>query len=241
MKKLVVWSVIAALVLAALAILDRSCRRPGPDPARWVAREKYEADVKAETGKTAAALAVIAEKAAVIVEKDKDLAARNARIEELKTRAAGAALERDALAKETAVLKADAAAAIAANPAVKRLVDNFELRLAASDRQVLTLTALVEEERASKVDWMVKYEAARIQRDEWKGAYERENALRLGCQSLVADLDRQAPAASFERVASDVEGLGVGVYAALKHKDPIPLALYAGEKLAVKVWGLFHR
>jgi hypothetical protein len=189
MKKAV--PVIVALAIGILIGMFLATKIFGPDRAYWIERTKYDADVAAQERKTNAALAVVAEKDALIVGKDEDLAARETRIDELEEKAVGAALERDALAKETAVLKADAAAAIAANPVVRALVDNYELRLAASDRQIFTLTATLEEERAAKGDWIAKYDAAVVQRDEYKALFENEHQLRLDGDALRLGLEKK--------------------------------------------------
>jgi chromosome segregation ATPase len=189
-KKFLPWILIGALALGVLALIDRSCG--GPDPAYWVKRADYDKDVAAQAAKTTEVLAMIKEAGQVIIDKDNDLAARESKIDELEAQTADYFTELDALAKETAALKANAAMVIAANPAVRALVDNFELRLAASDRQIFTLTATIEEERAAKADWIAKYDAAILQRDAWQGEYNDEHALRLTCDSLRLDLEKHA-------------------------------------------------
>jgi hypothetical protein len=91
------------------------------------------------------------------------------------------------------------------------LVDNFELRLAASDRQIFTLTATIEEERAAKADWIAKYDAAILQRDAWQGEYNDEHALRLTCDSLRLDLERQFRGKVWVKVLWAAAGAGAGL------------------------------
>lgn len=184
----------AALIALALGaalgsfVTLKSC---GPDKGYWIERSKYDADVKAGDANLAAALEVIAGKDKLIAEKDAGLAVREARIDELEYRAAGNAAELDALAKETAVLKADIAAVIAANPAVRALVENYDLRCAAYDRQVFSLCAIIDEERAAKGDWMAKFNAAVVQRDIWHRQYDDEYALRLTSDALRVGLEKK--------------------------------------------------
>ncbi len=89
--------------------------------------------------------------------------------------------------------------------------------------------------------WQAKYTAQVSISATWQAAYEREHALWTNCDSLRADLAKQAPAGAFERAAGDAEEIGVGVYAAVRYKDPIPLGAWLGRKLVVKAWKFFHR
>ena len=209
MKKFLPWILAGALALGVLALIDRSCG--GPDAKYWVKRADYDKDVAAQAAKTTEALAMIKEAGQIIADKDNDLAARESKIDELEAQTADYFTELDALAKETAVLKANAQAVIEANPAVRALVDNFELRLAASDRQIFTLTATIEEERAAKADWIAKYAAAILQRDAWQGEYNDEHALRLTCDSLRLDLERQFGGKVWVKVLWAAAGAGAGL------------------------------
>jgi hypothetical protein len=210
-KKFLPWILVGALALGLLALIDRSCG--GPDAKYWVKRAVYDKDVAARIAKTTEVLAMIKEAGQVIIDKDNDLAARESKIDELEAQTADYFTELDALAKETAALKANAAMVIAANPAVRALVDNFELRLAASDRQIFTLTATIEEERAAKADWIAKYDAAILQRDAWQGEYNDEHALRLTCDSLRLDLEKHAQGGKFWRTVAIIEPIVFGAIA----------------------------
>jgi len=179
--------ILVAILAFSTAYFARQAHKK-PDPVTYVTIEKYNADVKARDQKLEASLVIIKQKDQVIAQKDKDLAAREARIGDLNKAAAASVLERDALAKETAVLKSNAAEAIAANPAVRALVDNYEFRIAAYDRQVFTLTRTIEEERAAKADLISKYDAKDAQYKEAMTMYTNEHGLRLSSEALVKKL-----------------------------------------------------
>jgi len=204
-----------ALILIAFAlgaalgagVVLKSC---GPDKGYWIERAKYDKDVAAQEAKTTEALAMIREAGQIIIDKDNDLAAREAKIDGLEAQAADYFTELDALAKETAVLKVNAQAVIAANPAVRALVENYELRIAASDRRVFTLTAIIDEERMAKGDWIAKYGAAIVQRDEWHRLYDDEHALRLTSDALRLDLEKKLYGGKFWRTVAIIEPLVFG-------------------------------
>lgn len=184
-------AVLLALVLGFAAGWFLAHKLAGPDPAYWIERGEHEAAIEAQDEALAAGLALVAEMDALIAERDGALAAREARIRELGGEAARNALEREEMAREAAALRADAQAAIDASPAVRALVENFELRLAAAERQIFTLSATIEEERAGTADWILKYDAAVTQRDEWRRQYEQERALRLSGDSLRLGLEKK--------------------------------------------------
>lgn len=186
-------------------------KAPAPDPQYWVDRGLYDAAVADVGTRLDQAIAMIQEAAVIITEKDEDLAARETRIDELEQTSAGIALERDALETEAAVLKTEAAAVIEANPAIRALVANYDLRLSAADRQVFSLSALVEEERAAKLDWAAKYEAADAQYRESWAAYEREHALRLMGDDLRLSLEKQSGGKFWKAV-----GKGSALYFGIK-------------------------
>ena len=169
-------------------IVLKSC---GPDKAYWVKRDAYDAEVRARDEALAVGLAVIADKDKVIAEKDKDLAVRETRIDDLEYQAASNAVKIDALAKETAVLKANVQAVIDANPAVRALVENFELRCVGYEKQIFTLVGIIDEERMAKGDWIAKYNAKDVQFKEAWAAYEREHGLRLTSDALRLGLERK--------------------------------------------------
>ncbi len=221
MKKALPVLIAFALGLGLGALALKSCKNPAPDPAYWVDRGLYDAAVADVGAQRDQAIAMIQEAAVIINEKDEGLAARETRIDELEQTSAGIALERDALATETAVLKTEAAAVIEANPAVRALVENYDLRLSAADRQVFSLSALVEEERAAKLDWVAKYEAADTQYRESWAAYEREHTLRLMGDDLRASLEKQSGGKFWKAV-----GKGSALYFGIKGGIKLAQAIF---------------
>jgi len=203
-KKILVVAIIAFVLGAAAGagIVLKSC---GPDEAYWVERAKYDADVKTQEQKVGAALAIIADKDKVIAVKDKDLVARETRIDDLESQAGSNSVRIGALTRETAVLKANAQAAIDANPAVRALVENFELRCAGYEKQIFTLVGIIDEERAAKGDWIAKYNAKDVQYKEAWGAYEREHGLRLTSDALRVGLERKLYGGKFWKIVALVE------------------------------------
>jgi len=188
-KKLLV-PILCLLVGAAAGsiITLKSC---GPGKAYWIERSKYDADVLTANQKFEDALVIIAEKSLVIAEKNKVLAVRETRIDDLEVAAGRNAVKITALANETARLKTDAQVVIDANPAVRALVDNFELRCVTYEKQIFTLSETVKEERGAKEDWIVKYDAKDVQYEEAWAAYGREHGLRLTSDALRLDLEKK--------------------------------------------------
>ena len=203
-KKTPVVAIIAFALGAALGagIVLKSC---GPDKAYWVERAKYDADVADATQKLGDALVIIAEKDLVIAKKDKDLVVRETRIDDLEAAAGRNAVKITALANETARLKADAQAVIDANPAVRALVDNFELRCVTYEKQIFTLSETVKEERGAKEDWIVKYDAKDVQYKEAWAAYGREHGLRLTSDALRLGLEHKVYSGKFWKVVALME------------------------------------
>lgn len=195
--------------VAGSFITLKSC---GPDKAYWIERAKYDADVKAQEQKVDAGLAVIADKDKVIADKDKDLVVRETRIDDLESQAGSNAVRIGALTKETAVLKANAQAVIDANPAVRALVENFELRCVGYEKQIFTLVGIIDEERMAKGDWIAKYNAKDVQYKEAWGAYEREHGLRLTSDALRIGLERKLYGGKFWKIVALAEP---AVFAAL--------------------------
>jgi len=189
-KKTLLVAIIGFALGAAVAagIVLKSC---GPDKAYWVERAKYDADVKTQEQKTDMALAIIAEKNRTIAERDKTLKVRETRIDDLESQAGSNSVRIGALTREMAVLKANAQAVIDANPAVRALVENFELRCVGYEKQIFTLTSIIDEERMAKGDWIAKYNAKDVQFKEAWAAYERERALRLTSDALRVGLEKK--------------------------------------------------
>jgi hypothetical protein len=177
----------------------------GPDPAYWVRKDKYLADVAEREARLAAALEVVAEKDSVIGEKDASIAVRDLEISRLKSAEAVSTGKISSLEEENVTLKADAAAVIAANPSVRRLIENYDAQIAEYKTLVFNLSRRAAEEEMRANDFAAKFVAAAFQRDTWKKQYEDEHALRLFSESLVEENER--------RLASDKvwKWLGWGV------------------------------
>ena len=203
MKKLLV--PILCLLVGAAAGSIITLKFCGPGKAYWIERSKYDADVLTANQKFEDALVIIAEKSLVIAEKNKVLAVRETRIDDLEVAAGRNAVKITALANETARLKTDAQVVIDANPAVRALVDNFELRCVTYEKQIFTLSETVKEERGAKEDWIVKYDAKDVQYEEAWAAYGREHGLRLTSDALRLDLEKKLYGGKFWKVVALVE------------------------------------
>lgn len=80
--------------------------------------------------------------------------------------------------------------------------------------------------------WQVKFDAQVDISATWEKAYyDQQKEL----DGLAADLAAATAGSSFERASQEIQGLGGGVYVAVRYKDPLPLAIYAGQKLVVKI------
>ncbi|MEN6560877.1 MAG: hypothetical protein ABFD52_08900 [Acidobacteriota bacterium] len=232
MKKVLAFLITLAVGILAGYFLARKTSEP--DPAFWVAKAEYD--------KLAAATeASHAQDQAAMAMQNEVIAAQTAEISGLLA-AAGkpspAELEKD---KQIATLEdhlaayeaqGDLASALtAAKTENSAWAEKFSL---AEDRHKAAIAELDS-------SWQVKFDAQVDISESWQRQYENERVLRIAAEGLAEDALRVVRAAKFERTAHDVEGLGVGVWSAVKHKDPLPLALYAAEKLAGKVKSLFHR
>jgi hypothetical protein len=189
MKKLLFPVAFIALVLVCLALLDRACS--GPDPEYWIARDRYLADVAAWDKQHEADLEALAASDALLAAKDEEIAAANSRASAAEARAAQQAQDGRAMAVENARLKRDAQAAIDANPAVRALVDNFELRCANYEDQIFTLNQRNAEHLAIIDAQGVQIVQLAFQRDTWKKSYDEEHSLRLAGDSIRETLEHQ--------------------------------------------------
>lgn len=234
MKKLLPYA-LCLLVggIAGAIIVQKSCGPGEPDPAYWVDRAEYEARIRKadalhqdDQAALSQAKGTIAEQTIEIQELLAD--AMTPSPAEVKKDREIAALEEKVAAFEA---QGDLASALAASKAENTAwAEKFSL---AAGKHLDSLSALNKA-------WQVKFDAQVEISLTWQAAYEREHALRLTCDDLRARLESVGPASSFERVASDVEEIGVGAYSAIKHKDPIPLAAWAVKKLGVKAWRMLH-
>lgn len=169
----------------------------GPDPDYWVRRDLYLADSAAAAQKLDAALAVIAQKDELIAAKDEEIAAADARITTLQATATHQSAEGRRLATENAALRADAAAVIAANPAIRALIENFDLRCANYEAQVFTLNATLAEERKARAATAEQFVAATFQVAQLRAALDEQIRLRAVCDMLRTENERRLSGSKF--------------------------------------------
>lgn len=193
------------LIAAFCAGYYAAMKTLGPDPAYWVRRAKYDADVAERDRRLAAALEVISGNDAVLGEKDAAIALKDEEIARLKVADQESTATIASLQGENVTLKEDAAAVIAANPSIRRLIENYDAQIAEYEKRVFNLARRADTEAARADDFAAKFVAAAFQRDTWKKQYEDEHALRLFSESLVEENER--------RLASDKawKWLGWGV------------------------------
>lgn len=226
--------VVLILLIGAAAGFFFGKKKSAPDPANWVSVAEHNAAIAAADLQHKADLVTINAAKEVIGE-------QNEKIADLLAAAATPSPAEAAKDREIAELSAKvkaleaqgdlAGALAAAKTEISAWAEKFNL---ADGKHQDSLTALNKA-------WQVKFDAQVVISDAGWAAYDREHALLLGCEDLSADLQKQAPAGAFERAAHDIQGLATGIYAAARYKDPLPLAVYAGEKLAVKIWRLIHK
>jgi type II secretory pathway component GspD/PulD (secretin) len=95
------------------------------------------------------------------------------------------------LADENKRLKADAAAVIAANPAVRLLIENYDLRCENYEKQIFTL-AQAGAEKDKVIDAQgVEIVQLKYNYNDMKKAWEDEHAARLVSDNLRVGLERQ--------------------------------------------------
>jgi len=134
-----------ALVLVAVALGFLAGHSTGLDPAYYVARAKYEADLKAANNAKAPMEAENTRLREDNAKKDAQLVEQAGQIKTLMGTAAQAGQAAATAAEETARLKSNVQAVIDANPGVKALVDNYEFRLAEQGKEITSLRATVAE------------------------------------------------------------------------------------------------
>jgi hypothetical protein len=180
--------------LAAGGFLGKS---KGPDPQYWVSREDYDQAAKDMEEGLQNAFAIIDERDKTIRLQNEFVALGQRKIIELESLQAVLVADGNKAKAETALLKRDASAAIAASPAVKALVDNFELRCENYENQVLNLSLSGKEKDGVIEAQAIQIVALAYQRDTWKKAWEDEHALRVVGDNLRLDLEHQYRASKF--------------------------------------------
>lgn len=231
MKKFLplIGALIIGVVLGALIF-----RPSGPDAAYWIARAAYDRDVQDRQDRLDNALGLIAEKDIEINEGDVALAESAQIISDLQRKIGSGSQTIASQDREIDRLRTDAAAAIAANPAVGALVNAYEVQLANCKSQIFNLSKQVKELGVpveAGVDpatgeklWAYpqgtitnrlhgQFLAAVAQRDAWRAQYEEEHGLRLTCDSLRLNLEHQAGRGKFWKPAAITEALVIGALA----------------------------
>ena len=205
MKKLWPWVLVLGLALFSLYLLD--VRRQGPDPAYWVSRDAYDAKVK-EHGRW------LEEAAKAMEERDQEVNDLQATVDRAAVLVAELELERDkkaadgrALADENRRLKAEAAAVIATNPAIRDLINNYDLRIANYEDQVFTLTRTIGE-KDKQIDALAdQVVVLAYQKDLALKMFDEERSLREVSDSLRFDLERKFKRSRFWKGVAVVTNL----------------------------------
>ena len=210
MKKLLV--PVLCLILGAAAGSIITLKACGPDKAYWIERAVYDRDVKDRQDRLDNALGLLAEKEIERQEEQAATAAANERVLELERQASAAAQDRAERDLDIETLKTDAAAAIAANPAIRRLVDAFELGRAEDRAEIFTLKKQIAElglpipngtdPVTGKKLWLyppgtttgglyAEILTTREEREIWKKQYGEEHDLRLDGDALRLGLEKK--------------------------------------------------
>jgi len=224
-KKTLVVAIIAFALGAALGagIVLKSC---GPDEAYWVKRSAYDRDVKDRQDKFDNAMGLLAEKEIERQEEQAATTAANERVLELEHKLSAGAhviVKRDL---EIETLKVDAAAAIEANPAVKRLFEAYEAGRIEDKAQIFNLTKQVAElgipiengtdPVTGKKLWIyppgtttgglyAEILTTREERDIWRTQYIEEHGVRLTSDSLRLGLEKKLYAGKFWKIVALIE------------------------------------
>ena len=186
------WVLLGAVLVILVYAL---CRRP--DPAYWVARQQYVTDTEARDACIDDLTKDSAEKDKIIAAKDTELAASRTTINALKADLTGQIHIGQELTIENAKLKASAQAAIDANPAVHRLIENYDLRCANYEHRIFTLTQMVGElEQRDKLNGE-KIVALTAQVADWKSSYAEEHKTRLQGDALRLGLEKRYKTSRF--------------------------------------------
>lgn len=234
-----------AFVLGAAAgagVVFKAC---GPDPGYWIKRTVYDRDVQDRQDQLNNALGLLAEKEIERLEEQAATAAANERILELERQASAGARAIAARDAQLEILRADAEAAIAANPAIRALVDAYELGRREDKAQIFTLSQTIAElglpiengtdPVTGKKLWLyppgtttgglyAEILTTREEREIWKTQYGEEHTLRLDGDTLRIGLEHSVYSGKFWKavgkgatIAGVVWG-GIELYNKLKRK-----------------------
>ncbi len=229
MKKLLPWLITIAAFGLAFYFWHRK-----PDPDAWVSKADYDQAAQvAEARRT--------EDQALISARDEAIAAQTRLISGLLDAAGKPSPAEISQSKKIDELEAKVAAYEAQGDIAGALAAAKAENSAWAEKFDLAVRMHQESLSALNKAWQVKFDAQVDISDACRRQYENERTLRSAAEELGQAALEAVQSVKFERTAQDVEGLGVGIYSAIRHKDPLPLVIYAAEKLAGKVKGLFHR
>lgn len=217
LKIFIASAVILAAVFAAGYVT--AIKTLGPDPAYWIKKEIYDRDLKKREADLSAALEIIDAKDATIAENDVLISQKDKEIDKLKTDDAAISSTIAALDAQNKTLRTNAAAAIAANPAVRALVEDQDAHIAGYKNLVITLRSRISEERNRANLMGEKFVAAAYQRDIWKKQYEDEHALNIVANGLIADNEKRLSSNKFWKYAGwTVAGIlgGIEIYQGIR-------------------------
>jgi chromosome segregation ATPase len=211
-------------LLLALAILAlgfgagyfTASKPNGPDPAYWIERSAYNRDLALANSQTQASLAIIAERDQKNAELLSCLATAKQKISDLKAASASQSLTGRELSEQNARLKADAQAAIDANPALRALIDNFDLRCANYESQLSLLAQQISELEHGLSAAQELGLSIQTQRDEWKANYEREHALRLTSDALRLGLEKKTRSNNLWSKVGKASAFGLAIWGGAK-------------------------
>ena len=227
---------------AGAGVVFKAC---GPDADYWIKRAVYDRDAKDRQDRLDNALGLLAEKEIERQEEQAATSAANERVLELERQASAGARAIAARDAQLEVLRADAETAIAANPAIRALVDAYELGRREDRAQIFTLKAQVAElgipiengtdPATGKKLWLyppgtttgglyAEILTTREEREIWKTQYGEEHKLRLDGDTLRIGLEHKVYSGKFWKavgkgatIAGVVWG-GIELYNKLKRK-----------------------
>ena len=225
------WPAIAviAIVLFALFALDRSCVA---DRALAKAKADYSEQVRVLEADNAAKQDAIVTAERIIAQQEAEVSA---------SRIAIATKDR-----QLTSLRADLAALQNEEPPTTPAVESLPIviNLRAQVTRLTAMFTLSEAKNGDKDRVIVSLRTIIAAKDDVIAAVtaqrDNEHALRLSAEAIAKACD-SSKVGKFERVANDAEGIGVGAYSAIRYKDPLPLAIYAGKKLVVKVYRIIAK
>lgn len=203
MKKFLplVGALLIGVILGALIF-----RPSGPDAAYWVKRSVYDQD---------AALAATQDRAdaALITSKDQVISAQTAEIASILAAVPKPSPEEKAKDTYIADLEEQIAAFETIGDTANALASAKEEITAWAEKFNLAERRHQDSLSALNNAWQVKFDAQVEISATWETAYNREHGLRLTCDALRTDLERQAGRGKFWKPVAITEALVIGALA----------------------------